>query len=741
MIVGLCLVMNPAQRKLGTFEGVFTPTVLTILGVIMYLRLGWVVGNAGFGGALVIILLAKLVTVTTGLSLASIATNVRVGAGGSYALVSRSLGLEVGSAIGIPLYLSQTLGGALYITGFTEGWLAIFPQHNPLIVSSSVLSGLLIVSIIGAKFAMRSQYLIMAIIFLSLVSFFLGQGETTREIVVWGEFSKAPFWAVFAIFFPAVTGIEAGAAMSGDVADSRKSLPLGILSAIGVSLIIYIGVAYWLDQLAGSAALVGNYTIMMDLSRWRFLVVAGVLGATLSSALGSVVGAPRTLMALGQDKVVPYYKIFAKKSPHGEPIWATGFTGMAIFVSLILGDLNTIAPLLTMFFLITYATINLAMSIEKGIGIPSFRPRFEVPLAIPIIGSLWSIFIMFMINPAFAGAAWVLILIFYIVQVKRGLRAPWGDVRSGLFSAISEWAARTSASMPKHAKTWKPSIMIPVEDPANWTHLMKFIRDIVFPSGTLRLFSVKIFEDGVQNVIEDIVKKLFRDKTPDTQKRHERIVDELEQRLDALVSPAKDEGIFATATVVECHHFLEGISIITQVMRGMYFPPNIIFLTMSADPSKDPRLEQMIAIGIREALGLCVLSLHPKNAFGKEEHVNVWLRRASPNKNLSILTALQLHKNWNGSLRLITVVKDAPEQINAHHILTRLADRARLPANTDLVILTGDFFETIAQVPYADLNIFGVSENLDCESLRNLAKHVNTSCLFVKDSGEESILA
>ena len=140
-----------SSRRFGTFEGVFTPTILTILGAIMYLRLGWVVGNAGFGGALVIILLAKLVTVTTGLAIASMASNVRIGAGGSYAIISRSLGLEIGGAVGIPLYLSQALGGAMYIIGFTEAWMALFPQHMPLQVAGGVLLFLLAIALISAK--------------------------------------------------------------------------------------------------------------------------------------------------------------------------------------------------------------------------------------------------------------------------------------------------------------------------------------------------------------------------------------------------------------------------------------------------------------------------------------------------------------------------------------------------------------------------------------------------------------
>ncbi|MFQ6674701.1 MAG: Na-K-Cl cotransporter, partial [Fidelibacterota bacterium] len=216
-----------APRRFGTFEGVFTPTILTILGAIMYLRLGWVVGNAGFGGALVIILLAKLVTITTGLAMSSMTTNIKIGAGGSYAIISRSMGLEVGGAIGIPLYLSQALGAAMYIAGFTEGWVAVFPNHNPLEVALIVLVSLLVIALISAKVAMKVQYVIMSLIILSLISFFLGKGDGTGQITLWGNFEKAPFWVVFAIFFPAVTGIEAGAAMSGDLKDPRRSLPIG----------------------------------------------------------------------------------------------------------------------------------------------------------------------------------------------------------------------------------------------------------------------------------------------------------------------------------------------------------------------------------------------------------------------------------------------------------------------------------------------------------------------------------
>ncbi len=726
------------MKKLGTFAGVFTPTILTILGVIMYLRLGWVVGNAGFGGALIIILLAKMITVTTGLSIAAIATNTRVGAGGSYALISRSLGLEAGSAVGIPLYLSQTLGGAMYISGFTEAWIALFPSHDPILVGVSVLVLVLSVSLLGAQFAMRTQYVIMFVIGVSLVSFFAATGEASPQVVMWGDFSRAPFWAVFAIFFPAVTGIEAGAAMSGDLKDSKRSLPIGMLSAIAVSFVVYVTVAYFLDQFADSATLVSNHNIMMDISRWRLVLAAGVLGATLSSSLGSVVGAPRTLMAMGSDKVIPFFRFFSQKSKAGEPVFSIIFTSIVILVSLLLGDLDTIAPLLTMFFLITYATINLSVALQLGIGIPSFRPLFKVHISIPIIGFLWALVVMFMVNPVFAAIAWLLIIIAYLIQVKRGLQAPWGDVRAGMFMAMAEWSARQSEKMQSHPKTWKPNIMVPVEDPVSWKIRMGFLRDIIFPSGTLRIFSVKIAAESVNSIIRSFSNKLFR-KGPevivDSEEHHAQ-----EEELIQLAVPLKAEELLVTTSLIECQHFLEGISITAQVMRSMYFPPNIMFLSMSADRAKDARLEDMIAVAVREKMGIAVYSQHVKNALGNEKTLNIWLRRSSPNKDLAILMAIQLNRNWNGHLRFITAVGSEEDGKLAKAAQERLFDRARLPGSTEAIVLVGNFKEVLSLAPHADLNIFGISNELDGNTMHALAEAVNTSCLFVKDSGVESMV-
>lgn len=730
-----------SQKTLGTFEGVFTPTILTIIGVILYLRLGWVVGSVGLGGAILIIVLSHVATITTGFSLSSMTTNVRIGAGGFYSLISRSLGLEAGAATGLPLYFSQAFSVALYIIGFSEAWRNIFPAHTVQVVVTVTLFLLAVLSFVGVKAAMKVQYVIMGAIVLSLLSFFFGRGQGEGPILYWSQSPEVPFWKVFAIFFPAVTGIAAGAAMSGDLKDPKRSLPVGILSAIGIGLVIYILIAIWYAVMANPDQLRSDYTIMIDLAFWRWPVIAGIMGATLSSALGSLVGAPRILMALARDRLVPFPKTLAATSAKGEPRLALVVTVLLVEVSLLMGNLDSIAALLTMFFLITYGTINAAVFIEKATGIPSFRPSFNIPLVIPLLGSLWCGIIMFLINPFFAAVAIFVIFIIYGVQVKRDLRTPWGDIRSALFDAVAQWAVKTSARMPRHAKSWKPDILIPVEDPSYWSPMMAFVRDIVFPKGTLRVFSVKVREEGLENSISHLVDVFVKQAGTSQNENANHSAEELEEALKKLVEPIRDEGIFTAATVIESRNFLEGINVITQVMRGMFFPPNIIFFTISEKQVKAKRLEKLFAIALREQLGILALRLHAEVGFGKKQKVNVWLRIGSPNQDLAILTALQLERNWGCAIRLLTVVNTLEEKETAIPQLNKIAELIRMPRNTQVVVLTGGFIPSVSRAPTSDLNIFGFARDINWEEMDHVVELTNTSCLFVKDSGEESAFA
>ena len=433
--------------RFGTFGGVFTPTLLTILGVIMFLREGWVIGNAGILGGALIILLAFGITTCTALSMSSITTNIRIGAGGAYAIIAQSLGLEIGGALGIPRYVSQALAVTMYIFGFREGWMRIFPSHPEFLVDILIFAALFGIAYKSAGFAIRIQYVIMAVIGAALLS--IAGGALTgsmefslNEVQLWGSFPGAPedgfqgtdFWGVFAVFFPAATGIMAGANMSGDLKDPKRAIPLGTLGAIAVSLVVYVLLAYWLARSATPGelvsdyyimmdeALVSNYTILIDQALWGPVVLAGLLGATFSSALASLVGSARILQAMGEHGVIPKGDWLAERTDIGEPRNALWVTGGVLFFTLFLRDLNAVAPLITMFFLITYAMLNGVLLLEQSLDLVSFRPNFRVPRWVPFLGLVGSLFAMFIIEPAFGLVAVGLVVAFYILLLRRRIR-------------------------------------------------------------------------------------------------------------------------------------------------------------------------------------------------------------------------------------------------------------------------------------------------------------------------------
>ncbi|MGD8427213.1 MAG: Na-K-Cl cotransporter, partial [Balneolaceae bacterium] len=306
---------STTQQKYGTFGGVFVPTLLTILGVILFLRQGWVFGNAGLLGGWLIVTLAFVIVSFTALSMSCITTNIRIRAGGAYSIISQSLGLEVGGSVGLPLYLAQTFAITMYIFGFREGWLYIFPNHYAIIVDGVVFGILFVVAYLSAGLAFRIQYIILAVITGALLSVgaTVFTGGMQQSIHWWGDFPGAPeqgfrgigFWGVFAVLFPAATGIMAGANMSGELKNPKKSIPVGTLSAIAISYIIYMAAGYWFIRVAPTRELISNYNVMIDYAFWSPAVLGGLLGATFSSALASIVGAPRILQALGDHKILP----------------------------------------------------------------------------------------------------------------------------------------------------------------------------------------------------------------------------------------------------------------------------------------------------------------------------------------------------------------------------------------------------------------------------------------------------
>ena len=722
-------------KKFGTFAGVFTPTLLTILGVIMYLRMGWVVGNAGLLGAWLIIIISFLITLTTALSMSAITTNIRIGAGGAYAIISQALGLEVGGSLGIPRYISQGLAVTMYIFGFREGWLGIFPNHIPFLVDIIVFAVLLTIAYISADLAIKTQFLIMGIIILSLISIVLAayygsMSISTEDAVRWGNFQGSPedgfggssFWIVFAVFFPASTGIMAGANMSGELKHPNKSIPLGTLWAIGISFVIYMALAFWLARSATEQELISNYNIIIDKAYVGPLVIAGILGATFSSALASLVGSSRILFAMGEHRVLPYGKFLAGQSENGQPRNAMMVTGIMIFITMMLRDLNAVAPLVTLFFLITYAMINVVVIIEQNLGLISYRPLFKINKWVPWIGLTSSLLAMFIINPTISLMSVSIVFLVYWFLSKQHIETPFEDVRSGLFVSFAEWAAKHTWGMKKmQQRAWKPNLMVPVRDVVGARGNFQFLRDIARPKGSIKLLGIEP-EESNSNLGEELA---------------------------SLSEAYRIKDVFSSWTVINTNDFAKGVNYGSQALKGAFFRPNIVFLNLQQHDDYETEIRPVIRESIRLEIGVLLYSSHPTALLGRRNMINVWVSDRTDNwdigwdignLDLSILIAYKLKKNWGATIRLIIIIKDKKEEYNAQKYLNMLNTLARLP-DTLTEVRVGNFKEIVKNAPSADLNIFGMEENLNFDFVKEMTLSTNSSCLFVKDSGHESILA
>jgi amino acid transporter len=300
------------QGRLGTFAGVFTPSILTILGIILFLRLGYVTGSAGVGKILIILAIANTITILTSLSLAAVATNLKVKSGGDYYLISRTLGYKFGGSIGIVLYLAQSVSVAFYCIGFAEGLGAIIQTSlSPATLAGIAVAALFVLAWLGADWATKFQYIVMLLLVLALGSFYLGGFENWQKSVFlanWNAPENAqPFWLLFAIFFPAVTGFTQGVSMSGDLKDPGKSLPLGTFLAVGFSIIVYVSVIIIFAGALPGTTLIEDYQAMQRVSKYGFLIDAGVIAATLSSAMASFMGGPRILQSLAADRIFQFF--------------------------------------------------------------------------------------------------------------------------------------------------------------------------------------------------------------------------------------------------------------------------------------------------------------------------------------------------------------------------------------------------------------------------------------------------
>ncbi|MFO7922743.1 MAG: amino acid permease [Bacteroidales bacterium] len=419
------------NKKFGTAPVFFT-AISTILGAILFLRFGFAVGTLGFWGVILIILLGHMVTIPTALALSEIATNKRVEGGGEYFIISRSFGLNIGATIGIALYLSQAISVAFYVIAFTEAFQFFFDyakETTGYLIPRQVISipVMLLLSLLilkkGANLGVKALYFVAAVLALSLFLFFIGStqyaGESGFDLTNAEFRNLGQFFVVFAIIFPAFTGMTAGVGLSGDLKNPGKSIPFGTLAATVAGLIIYFFISYKLALSASPEELISNQFVMGKIAKWGMVFIPlGLAASTISSALGSVMVAPRTLQALALDRSFPLARInhllrYGREKDN-EPVNASLVTCLIAFIFVAIGDIDSVAQIISMFFMVTYGSLCLISFLNHFGSSPSYRPSFKSKWFFSLTGFITAVWVMFKISSVYALLAFIMIILLYI---------------------------------------------------------------------------------------------------------------------------------------------------------------------------------------------------------------------------------------------------------------------------------------------------------------------------------------
>lgn len=723
-----------ATPRFGTFLGVYTPSALTILGLIMYLRFGWVVGNLGLPMTLLVVVMASSITFITGLSASALATNMRVGVGGEYYMVSRSLGIELGGAIGIPLFLCRTLSITFYSFGLSESILALGVAPGEPLSQVGVQIGAAVFIILttgisgrSASVALKAQIPIMVAVGLSLVALSIGVatgGFKQPELLPTYRTAPEGFWYVFAIFFPAVTGFTAGIGMSGDLKDPQKAIPRGTLLAVATGAIVYSIVPVLLsytarltaEDLGGSG--INSWTQVAVLGAW--LVYPGLWGALLSSAFGSALGGPRVLQALAEDGLAP--RFLARLSKSGQPTTATFVSGLIALGAVLLGGLNEVAGFVSILFLTLYVAINLSAAFERLSGDPSYRPTINVHWIVSLLGSLAAISMMFLISPWACVAALTLELVIYLSVRRKAMQTRWGDVRAGLWLSLTR---HSLLQLRRHER-----------DPRNWRpHILVFVGDLVKRIALVRLANWFNEDRGIVTACRLVVGDL---------KENAGRIAELEQEMQADLDA---EGIVAFPEVDVVPEFGQGLVSVAQANGIAGLQSNTV---MFGWPHREGRLEELLgATRAFTQLGMNTIIARPlwTGELKRRQHIDIWWRGKQHNGDLMLLLTHLLTANpeWSGArVVLRSIALDESMRSRREQDMAQLIAETRIRAESQVIVKSPD--ESVVEViratsRRADVVFFGLMdteegrETENAERLRAMAEGLKTT-IFVKSAGE-----
>lgn len=700
------------KQKFGTFIGVYVPSILMLFGVIIFLRMGWIVGAAGLYPTFIIITLATLITLITILSLSAAATNIKVGKGGVYFLISRALGIEIGSAIGIPLFLKQCISVAFCIVGFAESLHALLPQLSLTLIGLSTLAVITILTYISTNFVLKIQLFIFVGIIASLYSLFAGGEIVSEPVYEASQSTPYSFWMIFAIFFPAMTGLESSVSLSGDLKKPSFALPLGTITSVITAYIIYMAIPYFIWHAAPREQLIQDPMIIPHIAKYESLIILGIWGATLSSAIGGLLGASRTLQALADDKIVP--SILGKEfGPHNEPHIATAITFILSFIAICFGSINLLAPVLTMICLICYTTLNLATGLEDLIANPSWRPAFPIHWSVSFIGAGLCLLAMLMINSGAAIIAMIFVVSIYVILKKKRLSSTWEDIHYGVLMFLSRFILYRLNWQKPSARAWRPNFLVFTGRPSEASNeILSFASAISQSKGFLSLASILLPEQYQQDQLPGL---------------HQNIKTMLKQfRIEALVSLNKASSVANGMKRVILHYGLGPLSPNTIVCGGNDQHENLTSYLEVIKLAHEQGKHVVIINDEQKKLSSHVLLKHKMKG-----NILVWWDDASQeNTKLMLIFAYMLRKNpiWKrASICLMGLAKDEKMKQEKEEAFKSMIIHKRLKINREVLIRENTEEDDLAIIErhsaQAAMIFLSMRPQLEGESLEEYARY------------------
>lgn len=674
--------MNQTKR-FGTAPVFFT-AISTILGAILFLRFGFAVGTLGFWGVILIIILGHMVTLPTSLAISEIATNKRVEGGGEYFIISRSFGLNIGATIGIALFLSQAISVAFYVIAFTESFQFLFDyalQHWGVFIPRQVISipvmVLLTMLIVkkGANLGVKALYFVVGILFLSIILFFMGTTDyssTTELSLLSDQFRNLDkFFIVFAIVFPAFTGMTAGVGLSGDLRNPAKSIPIGTISAVIIGMVVYFFVSYKLTVSASPEDLVSDQLIMSKIAiGGMFVIPLGLAASTISSALGSVMVGPRTLQALANDKAFPSIKLnrwLAKgRDIDNEPVNASLVTCAIALLFVAVGNVNAVASIISMFFMVTYGSLSLISFLNHFGASPSYRPSFKSKWWISLIGFVVSVWVMFKIDTFYAFMA-IILMVLINIYINY-----YHSKRKGLVSIFANSLFQLNRNLQIYLqKKGKDKTFLEWRPGAICISKSTFERDNAF-----RLLNWVAYRYGFGTYLHRI-EDYYSTKANEQAK----------QELKRLLTNVENDKNFVYIDTLISPSYTSAIAHSIQIPGIAGMENNMVILEYDKEEPQNELNDIIENFNLITAgnFDVCILASSRKPVYPKNG-IHVWIRSTdTENANLMILLSFIIsgHPFWKkGQIKIFNICK--PEEVSTQRRkLRELMISGRLPILPD----------------------------------------------------------